>query len=367
MPALVHACGPFDWRPSSIQDAARSRGGPRLRTTAVERGWRDARGEGVKDIDIAMTGPMARIVVDGLEQTFTLHRPADAGDPDAFFREIGPRIRGLATGSHTQVDAAYMDRLPRLEIIANFGVGYDSVDAAEAGRRGIVVTNTPDVLTEEVADLAIGLTLAAVRQLPQADRYLREGKWLERPFPLTATLRGRKAGILGLGRIGKAIATRLEAFGLEIAYHGRNPQTDVPYRYYPTLAGMAHDVHILMVVAPGGPGTKHIVNAEVLKALGPEGVLVNVGRGSVVDEQALIAALKAGTILTAGLDVFEDEPRVPLELVALDHVVLLPHVGSGSHHTRDAMGQLVVDNLVSWFAGKGPLTPVAETPWQSPT
>ena len=238
----------------------------------------------MKDVEIAITGPMMRLVIDGLEQHFTVRAPADAADQEAFFRAFGPRIRGVATGSHTNVDAAYMDRLPRLEIIANYGVGYDSVDAAEAGRRGIVVTNTPDVLTEEVADLAIGLTLATVRQLPQADRYLREGKWLERPFPLTASLRGRTVGILGLGRIGKAIATRLEAFGLEIAYHGRNPQTDVPYRYYPTLAGMAHDVHILMVVAPCGSETKQIVNAEVLKALGPEGVLINVGRGSVVDE-----------------------------------------------------------------------------------
>jgi lactate dehydrogenase-like 2-hydroxyacid dehydrogenase len=320
----------------------------------------------VKDVEIAITGPMMRLVIDGLEQHFTVRAPADAADQEAFFRAFGPRIRGVATGSHTNVDAAYMDRLPRLEIIANYGVGYDSVDAAEAGRRGIVVTNTPDVLTEEVADLAIGLMLAAVRQLPQADRYLREGKWLERPFPLTASLRGRTVGILGLGRIGKAIATRLEAFGLEIAYHGRNPQTDVPYRYYPTLAGMAHDVHILMVVAPGGSETKQIVNAEVLKALGPEGVLINVGRGSVVDERALIAALTTRTILTAGLDVFEDEPRVPQELIALEHVVLLPHVGSGSVHTRNAMGQLVVDNLASWFSGKGPLTPVAETPWPRP-
>jgi lactate dehydrogenase-like 2-hydroxyacid dehydrogenase len=320
----------------------------------------------VKDVEIAITGPMMRLVIDGLEQHFTVRAPADAADQEAFFRAFGPRIRGVATGSHTNVDAAYMDRLPRLEIIANYGVGYDAVDAAEAGRRGIVVTNTPDVLTEEVADLAIGLTLAAVRQLPQADRYLREGKWLERPFPLTASLRGRTVGILGLGRIGKAIATRLEAFGLEIAYHGRSPQTDVPYRYYSTLAGMAHDVHILMVVAPGGSETKQIVNAEVLKALGPEGVLINVGRGSVVDERALIAALTTRTILTAGLDVFEDEPRVPQELIALEHVVLLPHVGSGSVHTRNAMGQLVVDNLASWFSGKGPLTPVAETPWPRP-
>jgi len=320
---------------------------------------------GLKAAEVMMLGTMMPLVADGLAQHFTLHRTPEAADRNTFFDTVGPRIRGLATGGHRPVDGALMDRLPRLEIIANFGVGYDTVDAVEAGRRGIIVTNTPDVLTEEVADLAIGLMLAAIRQLPQADRYLRQGKWLDRPFPLTATLRGRKVGILGLGRIGKSIAHRLEAFGLEVAYHGRIPQSDVPYRYYSTLTGMAHDVHILMVVAPGGPETKHIVNAEVLTALGPEGVLVNVGRGSVVDERALIAALKTGAILTAGLDVFEHEPRVPQDLVALDHVVLLPHVGSGSIHTRNAMGQLVVDNLVSWFSGKGPLTPVVETPWSA--
>jgi lactate dehydrogenase-like 2-hydroxyacid dehydrogenase len=226
-----------------------------------------------------------------------------------------------------------------------------------------VVTNTPDVLTDEVADLAIGLLLATVRELPQSDRYVRAGKWLEKPYPLTATLRGRTVGILGLGRIGKAIATRLEAFGIAVAYHGRSRQADVTYRYYPTLVEMAREVDVLMCVAPGGGETKHLVNAEVLAALGPNGILVNVGRGSVVDEQALIEALRSKTILSAGLDVFEDEPNVPPELITMEHIVLLPHVGSASVHTRNQMGQLVVDNLIAWFSGKGPLTPVAETPW----
>jgi lactate dehydrogenase-like 2-hydroxyacid dehydrogenase len=216
------------------------------------------------------------------------------------------------------------------------------------------------VLTGEVADLALGLLIATVRQLPQVDRYLRAGQWLQKAYPLTATLRGRKVGILGLGRIGKAIAKRLEACELEIEYHGRKPQSDVAYRYHPTLLGLAQSCDVLMVVASGGAETKHIVNKEVLEALGPDGIVINVGRGSVVDEQALVAALRDKKILSAGLDVFEDEPRVPAELIAMDHVVLLPHVGSASVHTRNAMGQLVVDNLVSWFGGEGAVTPVPE-------
>jgi lactate dehydrogenase-like 2-hydroxyacid dehydrogenase len=243
------------------------------------------------------------------------------------------------------------------------GVGYDIVDAKWAGEHGIIVTNTPDVLNEEVADLAIGLLLATVRQIPQCDRYLRAGKWLEKPYPLTATLRERTMGILGLGRIGKAIAKRAEAFGIAIAYHGRNQQADVPYAYHPTLAGLAEACDILMIIAPGGPETRNIVNKEILEALGPNGILINVARGTLVDEPALITALREGKILSAGLDVFADEPRVPQELIDMEQVVLLPHVGSASHHTRNAMGQLVVDNLASWAAGKGPLTPVAETSW----
>lgn len=310
-----------------------------------------------------MLKPMLASVGEALSPAFTLHRLDTAPDRDAFLTEVGPRIRGLAVNAQAPVDGALLDRLPNLEIVANFGVGYDTIDAAEAGRRGIVVTNTPDVLTDEVADLAVGLLLAAIRRIPQADRYLRAGHWLQKPFPLTASLRGRRVGILGLGRIGRAIATRLAGFGVEIAYHGRRPQSDVPYAYHPTLLGMAQAVHVLMVVAPGGAGTDGMVDAGVLAALGPEGILINVARGSVVDEAALIAALEAGTLHGAGLDVFAAEPHVPERLSALDHVVLLPHVGSGTHDTRAAMGRLVVDNLVSWFAGRGPLTPVAETPW----
>ena len=276
-------------------------------------------------------------------------------------REAHQEVRGIAVcGGHTRIDAPFVELFPRPQIVSSFGVGYDHIDAVTLAKRGIVVTHTPDVLTGEVADLALGLLIATVRQLPQVDRYLREGKWLQKPYPLTATLRGRKVGILGLGRIGKAIARRLEACDLEIEYHGRKPQPDVKYRYHPTLLGLALSCDVLMVVASGGAETHHLVGKDVLEALGPDGIVVNVGRGTVIDEQALIAALRDKKILSAGLDVFEDEPRVPAELIAMEHVVLLPHVGSASVHTRNAMGQLVVDNLVSWFGGKGAVTPVPE-------
>jgi lactate dehydrogenase-like 2-hydroxyacid dehydrogenase len=321
----------------------------------------------LKSVDVFLPSAMMPLIVDGLEQHFNVHRGWQGESLEAQLAEAGPRIRGMAAGGTRRIDGAMMGLMPNLEVIANFGVGYDRVDAAEAARRGIIVTNTPDVLTEEVADLAVGLLLATVRQLPQVDRYLRAGKWLAKEYPLTATLRERTVGILGLGRIGKAIATRLEAFGLGIVYYGRRQQEDVPYRFYSSLLDMAKDVDVLMIVIPGGDETKHLVNAEVLKALGPNGILVNVARGTVVDERALIEALRSKTILSAGLDVFDDEPRVPQELIDMDHVVLLPHVGSASVHTRNAMGQLVVDNLVAWFSGKGPLTPVAETPWTGRT
>jgi len=244
------------------------------------------------------------------------------------------------------------------------GVGYDHIDAAWAGQHGIIVTHTPGVLDDEVADIAMALTLNCVRQLPQAERHLREGKWIEAPFPLTASLRGRVMGILGLGRIGKAIAARARAFGVEVVYHGRKPQDGARYLYYPTLKAMAAACDILMIAAPGGGGTQKIVNREIIEAVGPDGVIVNISRGSLVDEDALIEALRARRILAAGLDVFASEPHVPAALLALDNAVLLPHVGSASHHTRGAMGDLVVDNLFAWMDGKGPLTPVPETPWK---
>jgi lactate dehydrogenase-like 2-hydroxyacid dehydrogenase len=319
----------------------------------------------LKPIPVLMLSQTMPLIADGVAAQFTLHRLWEQADPDAYLAEHAGHIRAIAGSFKKRLDGAWLGRFPKLEIVANFGVGYDGVDATWCGKNGVVVSNTPDVLTDEVADLAVGLLLSTIRQLPQADAYLRRGEWLKAGFPFTTTLRGRKIGILGLGRIGKAIAQRLEGFGVEIAYHGRSRQQDVSYAYHPTLVGMASEVDVLLSVAPGSPETNRIINAEVLKALGPNGILINVGRGTVVDEPALVEALKAGTILTAGLDVFEDEPNVPQALIDMPHVVLLPHVGSASHHTRGLMGQLVVDNLVSWFSGKGPLTPVAETPWRA--
>jgi lactate dehydrogenase-like 2-hydroxyacid dehydrogenase len=298
---------------------------------------------------VLVIGAPVPVIEQGLALRFELVREARAG------------IRGVAVaGGHVRIDGALMDRLPDLEVVSSLGVGYDHVDAKEAARRGVVVTHTPDVLTGEVADLALCLLLATIRQIPQADRYLRQGQWLKGNFPLTTTLRERKVGILGLGRIGKAIAKRLDACDVSVEYHGRKPQADVAYRYHPTLLGMAQACDVLLVVASGGAETHHLVNAEVLKALGADGIVVNVGRGSVIDEAALVEALQNKTILSAGLDVFEDEPKVPPALIAMDHVVLLPHVGSASVYTRKAMAQLVVDNLLSWFDGRGPLTAVPE-------
>jgi lactate dehydrogenase-like 2-hydroxyacid dehydrogenase len=314
--------------------------------------------------DVLMPAPMPPMIAEGIAANLPLHRLWEAADPEAAIAELSPKIRAIAAGgNHQIVDAPFMQRFPNLEIVASFGVGYDHVDAKWAGRNGIIVTNTPDVLNEEVADTALGLLLCTVRQLPQADRYLRSGAWEKQNFPLTATMRGRTLGIVGLGRIGKAIARRAESFGIKVAYHGRNPQPGVPYLYYSRLIDLARAVDILLVITPGGPQTAHLINAPVFEALGPQGIFINVSRGSVVDEAALIAALQSRQILAAGLDVYADEPHVPKALIEMDQVVLLPHVGSASQHTRQAMGQLVIDNLTAFAGGRGPLTPVTETPW----
>ena len=301
----------------------------------------------------------------GFEGKVNLHHWLEQKDKDAFLKEHGGKIRAIAIAyTANKVDGAFMGQFPKLEQISSFGVGYDHIDAKWAGEHGIVVTNTPDVLNEEVADTALGLLLCTVREFPQADRYLRAGKWPSAHYPLTkATLRNRTVGMVGMGRIGKAIAKRLEAFGVPVVYHSRNAQAGVAYKHYPKLIDMARDVDTLMIIVPGGASTQNMINAEVLKALGPNGIVINMARGSVIDEPALIEALKNRTIYSAGLDVFAREPEVPKELMEMEHVVLFPHLGSASEATRQAMDQLVVDNILAWSAGKAPLTPVAETPY----
>ncbi|MEJ1160012.1 2-hydroxyacid dehydrogenase [Prosthecomicrobium sp. N25] len=315
--------------------------------------------------EILQTGPMMKLIEDGIAAHFTVYRLWQASDPDALLADLAPRLRAVAAASHAPINPAFLDRLPKLEIVSSMGVGYDTIDARHAATRGVVVTNTPDVLSDEVADTALGLLLMTARELSAAERYLRAGLWVKQgEYPLTrTTLRGRTVGIVGLGRIGQAIARRVEAFGLPVVYHNRRQVPGEARRWYPSLLEMARDVDTLISVLPGGASTHHLIGAEVLAALGPNGIVINIGRGSVVDEAALVAALDAGTIASAGLDVFEKEPCLPEGLAKHEKVVLLPHVGSASHHTRDLMGQLVVDNLVTWFREGRPLTPVVETPW----
>jgi lactate dehydrogenase-like 2-hydroxyacid dehydrogenase len=275
--------------------------------------------------------------------------------------ELGDRTAGIevaVAGGGTLVGAAEMEALPDLRAVANFGVGYDNVDVDEATRRGIAVSNTPDVLTDAVADLSVALVVDVLRQVTAADRWVRRGAWADGgKFPLTRDVRGATVGILGLGRIGQAVGERLEAFGAVVAYHSRS-RKDVEWAYHASASALAGASDVLVVLTPGGPGTEHLVDAEVLDALGPEGYLVNVSRGSVVDEDALVKALESGRIAGAGLDVFADEPHVPAALLERDDVVLLPHVGSATVQTREAMARLVLDNVAA-FVERGELvTPV---------
>jgi lactate dehydrogenase-like 2-hydroxyacid dehydrogenase len=311
-------------------------------------------------ITVLVPGKLNKHAAERIEKTFDMVT-LDAADPARITPDLAERVRGIA--AFGGVSAEFMDRLPGLEIVASFGVGYDSVDADHAGKTDVMVTNTPDVLTEEVADTALGLLINTVREFPRAETYLREGRWAkEGPYRLTpGTLRGRRAGIFGMGRIGQAIARRLEAFGLPVAYHNRRKVEGLDYEYHPTLLSLAECVDTLISVVPGGPSTAKAVDGAVLKALGSNGVFINIGRGSTVDEDALVEALSSKTIFAAGLDVFEDEPRVRQALIDLPNASLLPHVGSASIYTRNAMADLVVDNLVSWFSRGEPVTPVPET------
>ena len=315
-------------------------------------------------IDLVVHGPVKPIVTNGFPDQFVLHQFETTGDLGRLTPEVAATVRGLAITYNTvRGDAKMLAMFPKLEIVASFGVGYDHVDAAYARDHNIMVTNTPDVLTEEVADIAMGLLIATLREFVKADKYLRSGHWHTQQYPLSVgSLRDRVVGLVGMGRIGQAIARRLDASKVPVVYHSRNPAPGVSYQHYPDLIEMAKAVDTLLAIVPGGSATAKMINADVMKALGPRGVIINVARGTVVDEQAMIAALKSGTILAAGLDVFEREPNVPDELKAMQNVVLLPHIGSASVVTRNAMDQLVVDNLKAWFAGRPPLTPVPETP-----
>lgn len=309
--------------------------------------------------EILQIAPMMASVEAALEHDYVVHRLWEAPDRAALLAEAGPRIRAVATDGHYGCAPEIMDALPALEIIASYGVGYDAIDIAACRARGVRVTNTPDVLNDAVAELALGLMLALCRRIPQADRHVREGRWPAGGFGLTAELTGAHAGILGLGRIGKEIARRLQAFKMRVSYHGRHEQPYQPYVYYPDLVTMAREVDWLVVIAPGTVETEGIVSRAVMTALGPEGCLVNVARGSLVDEAAMVDLLQSGGLGGAALDVFAREPEVPEALRAMENVVLSPHQASATRKTRAAMGELVVRNLAAHFAGDPLLTPVA--------
>ena len=308
--------------------------------------------------DVLIVGPMYQPTLDALDREFRTHKLWLAPDRKVLLASCAGRVRGIATTGFVGADAALIDALPKLEIISSFGVGYDTVDVVAARKRGVIVTNTPGVLNDAVADLAIGLMIAAARRIPQGDRFVREGKWIKQGLPLARHVTGKRLGIVGLGRIGQAIAKRAAGFDLKISYHSRHRVRESPFAYYERLVDLARNSDFLVAILPGGKETWHLVDEEVMRALGPTGILVNVARGSVVDEKALVKCLQEGALGGAALDVFEEEPKVPEALFTMDNVVLQPHVGSATHETRTAMGQLTIDNLVAHFAGKPVLTPV---------
>jgi hydroxypyruvate reductase len=308
--------------------------------------------------DVLVVGPMYKPALDALDREFATHKLWLAQDRKAFVAGCADRVRGIATTGFHGADADLINALPKLEIISCFGVGYDAVDVDAARRRKVIVTNTPGVLNDAVADLTIGLMIAAARRIPQGDRFVRDGKWLQGQQPLAQHVTGKRLGIIGLGRIGQDIVKRALGFDMKIAYHSRHRVAGSPFTYYERLVDLARNSDVLVAIVPGGPETYHLVNEEIMCALGPTGILVNVARGSVVDEKALVKCLQEGALGCAALDVFEEEPDVPAALLAMENVVLTPHVGSATPEARGGMGQLTVDNLLAHFAGKPPLTPV---------
>ena len=308
--------------------------------------------------DILVVAKLWPYLLEKLQAEFTVHDRIHESDPDGFAR-IAPLIRAIAGGGESKLGADLIAQLPALELVSVFGVGYDGYDVPALKARAIPLTNTPDVLTDDVADMGMALMLSVARRVPQNDAFLRAGKWLNGPAPLARKMSGARLGIVGLGRIGLAIAQRASGFGMSIAYTTRTPRKDVAYPYYPSAAALAANVDFLMVITPGGAGTKGLIDAKVLAALGKDGYLINVARGSVVDETALVAALESGVIAGAGLDVFEKEPNVPQTLINRDNVVLSPHAASATWQTRRAMADLAFGNLKAHFDGQALLTPIA--------
>jgi lactate dehydrogenase-like 2-hydroxyacid dehydrogenase len=309
--------------------------------------------------EVLLAGPLMPYAVERLAERYTLYKPFEADDTSAFLHSVSDRVRAIATSNFYGIRAEHIDALPKLEIISSIGVGTDSHDVAYARGRGVLVANTPDVLNDDVANLAVLLLLATTRRLVAYDRYVRNGSWEKQGDPpLTRGIAGRQIGIVGLGRIGRVVANKLSVFGCKIAYFARHRRDDVDYRYYADLVELARDSLGLIVIVPGGAATERLIDRPVMDALGPDGLLINVARGSVVDEPALIAALQEGRLGGAGLDVFADEPRVPAALRAMENVVLQPHQGSATVETRQAMADLMLANLAAHFEGRPLLTPV---------
>jgi len=314
----------------------------------------------VSDLDVLAVAKLSPFLAEPLHANYRVHDRIHETDPQAF-AELAPRIRAIAASGESKVGAELIGQLPALEIISVMGVGYDGIDVAAAKARGVVVTHTPNVLNDDVADLALALMLAVARTLPQADRYVRDGRWeASGPMPLARKLSGSRLGLVGMGRIGQAIAQRAQAFRMDIAYTARSEKSELPYKFFPTPQALAAESDFLVVITPGGVATRRLIDASVFEALGPRGYVVNVARGSVIDEAALVDALERGVIAGAGLDVFEDEPRVPARLKALPNVVLTPHIGSATNETRRAMADLAYANLDAKLNRKPLLTPVPE-------
>ena len=306
--------------------------------------------------DIMLVSSVPTFMMNDLQQEYVLHDLAHILDPEAFTKVTA----FVGFGSMAKVDRKLLAMFPNVKMISIFGVGYDGIDVAAAQERGIQVTHTPDVLTDDVADLAMGLILSIGRRIPQSDKFVRNADWVSEPFTMTHKVTGTRLGVVGLGRIGQAIAKRAAAFDMTIAYTGRRAKTNAPFRYYPTASELAANSDYLVVAVPGGDDTKNMINAQVLKALGPKGIVINIARGSVVDQTALIQALKDKSIAGAGLDVFWDEPNIDPQFFKLQNVVLTPHNGSNTHETRRAMADLALANLNAFFDEQPLLTLIPE-------